>query len=677
VNSRERAEKLRAAAVKFKHALHDYLDAVQDVRLTLNRRGAEAALARGPTTFLAYCSLVRALKSVPGLFTPDSSVVVVTIPQTWSLEVMADACELCFGIERHRPSYFNVFSHPSGRNKKGTWDFQPSKELSYQKVIVFAGRGTELHPEVEAAADTVLHLDLMLHAHVNALARLLKTEAPPSDDFEYLRHLPYSYIDYIFRRGRPTAPAVLRVRKTIERQKAGPKVLPLRVFGKAEGWAKILRDDLEQWRNGQLLWAEIDKGLLLYGPPGTGKTSFASSLAAHLNLPLIATSLGRWQSAGHLGDLLRSMYADFSRATNAAPAILFIDELDSIGDRGKFTGDSQHYCTEVVNALLEAIDGSLAREGVIVVGASNHPGKIDPALLRPGRLERHFKLEKPGLKEREQMLEYYLPGLDELSLNLAAVRLDGATGADIEFFARRVRQRSRSEGSPTTAAHLAAELPPAAVFDDQDRWRICVHEAGHAVLVKLLHIGRIISIRATIDGLPFDQVSVDAYGRVDVERPRRLIENETGIRNEIAMSLGGMAAEELIIGDRSTTAGGTEGSDLGSATFHAARMILRFGLGGALPIVPNININVVDTETYKNHPFLRQEINEVLQIEYQRAKRILKDNERVVQSLAKALEQTGILEEGEIENLIGTVAVATAPTAEVSKSSAIQVGHCT
>lgn len=652
MKQQERAEKLRAAAIKFKDAMNEYLDVVGAAHLSLNRGAAEAALGRAPRIFLAYCALVKALKSHRSFFSQPSSIVIVNVPPNWSLDDLDYVCELCFGIERRRPSYFGVFLHPVTRNKKGGWDFVATNELRFQKVMVIARSGSELHPEVEAAADIVIDLDPMQEEHIAALSRMLKTEIPSPDDCRYLRQLPCSYIDYVFRRGRSPGTTLSRIRLATERSKTDDKILPLHVFGDAAKWAESFQRDLEAWRDGRISWQELEKGVLLYGPPGTGKTSFAASLAAHLNLPLIATSLGRWQSAGHLGDLLRSMYADFARAKSESPAILFIDELDSIGDRGKFDGPNAGYSTEVVNALLEAIDGSLSRKGVIVIGASNHPGKIDPAILRPGRLERHIKLQKPGLQQRVQMLSFYLSTLPQSVLHLAAVRMDGFTGADIEFFARRVKQRARTAGTGITAAEVEAELPPEVIFDAQDRWRICIHEAGHTVLVRRLLIGRLISVKVTTDGTSFDNETIDAYGRVEIERPRRFIESETSIRNEIAMSLGGMAAEHLFVGDRSTTAGGADGSDLETATAHAARMVLKFGLGAALPIVPNLSLQTIDAQTYKTYPYLRSEINDVLQQEYRRATEILNDNEAAVLALARALENASSLDPAQVDQLI-------------------------
>ena len=161
-------------------------------------------------------------------------------------------------------------------------------------------------------------------------------------------------------------------------------------YGPAQAWGLQLAQDLSDWRDGQISWSEVDSGLLLSGPPGCGKTIFAASLAKTCNVSLIATSAAQWQAAGHLGDFLKAMRASFSAAVTKAPSLLFIDEIDSIGDRQAFSGDNKAYSVQVVNGLLEAMDGLAGREGVVVIGATNFPGNLDAALTRPGRLDKSW-----------------------------------------------------------------------------------------------------------------------------------------------------------------------------------------------------------------------------------------------------------------------------------------------
>jgi cell division protease FtsH len=159
----------------------------------------------------------------------------------------------------------------------------------------------------------------------------------------------------------------------------------------AVAWAKSTIADLADWKAGKITWDAVDSGVALTGPPGTGKSTFAKVFAAEAgNLPLISGTLAKWQASGeaHLGHLLRAMRQDFDAARAQAPSVIFIDEIDSFPDREGLTHAHRDYVIEVVNALLEQIDGIAGREGVIVIGASNDLRRCDPALLRAGRLNR-------------------------------------------------------------------------------------------------------------------------------------------------------------------------------------------------------------------------------------------------------------------------------------------------
>lgn len=210
-------------------------------------------------------------------------------------------------------------------------------------------------------------------------------------------------------------------------------VRPLRVetlagYGEATNWAADLKSDLQLWRDGLLDWSELSTRLLLSGPPGTGKTTFARALCNSLQVPLLATSVARWLEASYLGDVLQAMGRVFKLAGERKPAILFIDEIDNIGSRmgggsGR-GGKHDDYWSSVVNRLLELLDGAAKTEGVIIVAATNLPGKIDPALLRPGRLERHIEIPRPDLKALTGILAHHL-GTDLAKIiETAPLRMD-------------------------------------------------------------------------------------------------------------------------------------------------------------------------------------------------------------------------------------------------------------
>ncbi len=180
-------------------------------------------------------------------------------------------------------------------------------------------------------------------------------------------------------------------------------------YGDAKEWALDLKTDLEIWRDGGLGWSDMNTKLLLSGPPGTGKTTYARALCNTLQVPLLVTSVAAWLEPGYLGDVLKRMSKAFEAARGHAPSILFIDEIDNIGSRsGGRREQYDDYWRSLINRMLELLDGASKTDGVIVVGATNLPDRIDPALLRSGRLEKHVVIPMPDTEVLSGILAHHL-----------------------------------------------------------------------------------------------------------------------------------------------------------------------------------------------------------------------------------------------------------------------------
>lgn len=197
-------------------------------------------------------------------------------------------------------------------------------------------------------------------------------------------------------------------------------------YGDARRWALDLKTDLEAYKDKEVEWSDLSSRLLLSGPPGTGKTTFARALCNTLQVPLIATSVARWLETSHLGDVLAAMNTTFEQATESAPCILFIDEVDNIGSRGSGDRAYDDYWASIVNRVLELLDGAAKTEGVIVVGATNRPDKIDPAILRSGRLERHIVIPAPDTAALVQIIAHHLGS--DLDAVLKSSEVGGSVG---------------------------------------------------------------------------------------------------------------------------------------------------------------------------------------------------------------------------------------------------------
>ena len=244
--------------------------------------------------------------------------------------------------------------------------------------------------------------------------------------------------------------------------------------------AQRLVADLLAWRRGEIGWGEFSHSLLLYGPPGTGKTWLALAMGNSAGIACVKASFAEWQAAGHLGDMLAAMRKSFAAARRAAPALLFIDEIDAVGSRQSRDTHSENYRTQVINGFLGEMNSLALEPGVIVVGACNHPDRIDPAITRAGRFDLKCEVPMPDAQAILAVLQQHL-GADfqQDSLEPLARQAVGQNLAAIDAAIRAARSEARHTRKPLDLAMLRDQLrlmPDPA--EGALLWRHAVHEAA-------------------------------------------------------------------------------------------------------------------------------------------------------------------------------------------------------
>jgi len=531
------------------------------------------------------------------------------------------------------------------------------------RIVLFVPSLDDLPQKLKVIADHVVTIAPPTVDHHLAAARSIGLSGMTTNHAEFLAGLPLATIRLAFHKGRPLLSSIRRLKRqaadkkpadTAQTSKPALTLEDMHGYGHAKDWGLQLAQDIDAWRRGVITWEDVDRGALIYGPPGCGKTVFAKALAGSCSVELVVASAGRWQAKGHLGDYLKAMRSSFDEAKRKSPSILFIDEFDSMGSRAQAIDTDNHdYKRQAINALLECLDPSEGREGVIVIGATNDPNAIDPALLRSGRLETIIEIPLPDDLARVAILRQHLRGHEiEGDLTAFASASRGWTGADIEKLARDARRLCRRRGVPMSETALMSVLPARRALSVTEMRRMAVHEAGHALLCVLLstdilsyvYIERDIAKHAASNVLghacliPCDPVvrTIDLY------------------HDRMAMLLGGIAAETVVFGSHADGAGGGATSDLALASDQATMLERYFGLGDSLSVElgkgqrPLEDLRARDGE-------LRRLVEARLRTQFERARSILTDHRTQLDDLAHLLVTKGRVEGDDVREMVRPV----------------------
>ena len=392
--------------------------------------------------------------------------------------------------------------------------------------------------------------------------------------------------------------------------------------------------------------ASMPKGILLVGPPGTGKTMLAKAVAGEANVPFFSMSGSEFVEmfVGMGASKVRDL---FSQAKEKAPCIVFIDEIDAIGQKrdGRIGGNDER--EQTLNQLLTEMDGFEGNAGVIILAATNRPEVLDPALTRPGRFDRRVPVELPDLKGREEILRVHAKKIktaDDVNFHTIARMASGASGAELaniinEAALRAVRNDrtvvNESDLEESIETVIAGYQKKNAVLSDSEKKVVAYHEIGHALVAAMQ------SHSAPVQKITIIPRTSGALGyTMQVDQGDKYLLTKQELENKIATFTGGRAAEELVFGEITTGAS----NDIEQATKLARAMITRYGMSEdfdmvALETVSNQYLggdaSLACSADTQNE--IDRKVVELVKRQHEKASKILADNRGKLDELAKYL----------------------------------------
>jgi cell division protease FtsH len=413
----------------------------------------------------------------------------------------------------------------------------------------------------------------------------------------------------------------------------------------------------------QRLGGRIPKGVLLVGPPGTGKTLLARAIAGEANVPFFSISGSDFVEmfVGVGASRVRDL---FEQGKKNAPCIIFIDEIDAVGrHRGAGLGGGHDEREQTLNALLVEMDGFESNEGVILIAATNRPDVLDPALLRPGRFDRRIVVPRPDLKGREEILRVHtrkVPLAEDVDLSLIARGTPGFSGADLAnlvneaaLWAARQNRKFVTQADFEMAKDkvLMGVERKSMILSEEEKRNTAYHEAGHALVAAMIP-----------EADPLHKVTIIPRGMaLGITMQLPIDDKHTYTKDfleaQLAVLMGGRAAEEIVLGKLTTGAG----NDIERVTDLARQMVCEWGMSELGPLTFGkkeeaifLGREIAQHRDYSEDTAIRidQEVKKIVTAAYERAREILRTNRSALDRIALALLEREVLDANEIRLLI-------------------------
>ena len=412
----------------------------------------------------------------------------------------------------------------------------------------------------------------------------------------------------------------------------------------------------------QEIGASMPKGILLVGPPGTGKTMLAKAVAGEANVPFFSMSGSEFVEmfVGMGASKVRDL---FKQAKEKAPCIVFIDEIDAIGQKrsgGQYGGNDER--EQTLNQLLTEMDGFEGNNGVIILAATNRPESLDPALTRPGRFDRRVPVELPDLKGREAILQVHAKKIkvaEDVDFNKIARMASGASGAELANIVNEAALRAVRDGHRfATQADLEESIEVViagyqkknAIMTDEEKKIVSYHEIGHALVAAMQ------THSAPVQKITIVPRTSGALGyTMQIEEGNHYLMSKTEMENKIATLTGGRAAEEVVF--HSVTTGAS--NDIEQATKLARAMITRYGMSDDFDMVALETVNnqylggdaslACSAETQTK---IDQRVVELVKAQHEKAVNILTENRAKLDELAQYLYEKETITGEEFMNIV-------------------------